>query len=691
MKSFTHVSSIPIKSDSNVILNDNNIYFSSHNNFYNPSHLISVNEPILSFSISSHIFLLTENMLYQVNRNGKIITEMKMIKKSELIKSNENYIIIFKYNSFDIFYIPKKFSIVMYKLKNRIVINSKVKTCYFYNDYIICSFFDNSVRIYNIENGNEELLGSFLERIIECFMNKDKIIIICENTIILFDYKLSNDENKIFEETTMIKKINLEKIKNCCYDLKTDIYFIAQENDNGKHSIVMFQNNQINTTITDEFDEIKNIFAENNIIAIKTENQIFSYDYKNLAIQNVHHLSNIHCFNYFQNLFFLGCDNSIKIYKEDKFLRNYDLDVKSKIIFIHGARNIILTISSLGTIRLYDSQNFYCFKTFDIPFNIQCSDVNEDISLIFLANTSIFIYDMKRGKCIDELKGHSGPIIKIRNKGNYLFSLGMDNKIRKQNIFDTKKEGKELENNEERMIIDFAISKNLYVLNNKELIIYDTNFNFLNIVSLKTKSNVNYEKFCIQDDKFAFIYGKIKHYKDDKYKNYIFIYNIEHGYKIQEIEVEKTIKMEIVNDNLIIQTENNFNIYNQNKINFEPIDLEIECDEAYAYKLLQENNTYAALLCTLKLNEFILIKNIISKIPKENIQEIVKHLPKKYIPSLRDHLNKIRDFEIEWIKNIIFYHTNVGKQLEINDETKEAMQYAKMNYLILLNLAKRNK
>lgn len=679
MNDFTITSSISTNISTEHIFKNGILFFTSNNSLYNPSLFFSATLPIKSFDVENYIFILTEKELLQVDRFGRVLTTLKMAKRCRMVKCHDNNLFLFKNNCIEIFQVPNSYSNVTYKLLKRLFIDKMVINCSFHQNLMIVSYENNTVCLFNLSEGKEMIIGTYIEIIINIFINDNRIYIVCANSIIVYSYliDLYQDEfiNKKIEE-----KIVMKSIIYASHDKKSDFIYVAYREDD--IDFIKYYGNNINEIIDQKFLSLKSFTVENKTLAIKTNTEILCFNYCTKVWENSIHISDILCYNRSRDLIFIAASKSIKIYKNDKLLKKHGLDIESKITFIHGTKNMICTISSLGTVRLYDTTQFYCFKYFDLPLNVFASEVNEDMSLLFLANTSIFVYDLKKGKQVDEIKGHAGPITKLIYQNGYIYSLGLDNSIRKQYIFDLEKPGQELENVSNKSVIDFTINNHIYVLFDNEICIYNNQFDFFKTFYIKDKRKIIFEKIAIVNECFAVIYGKHKNYRD-KLINLVQIYNIAYNIKIQEFECDAIDSLKTYNSQFILQSSSFMNFFDQKLKKFDPVELEIDCNPDKINKYLSEGNLHNALIHALKLQDNVIIERVIHKIPSEQIQEVTKLIPKRFVELLCNQIRKIKDIDVKWIKNLCFYHTSIEKRMQINQKQQNLYKVMQENRYIL--------
>lgn len=835
MKNFTLIDSIPGRSESQIHLTNQNLYFVSHNTLYNPRHVYNFESKILSYSVSSFIFVQTYDCITQLNKNGRVLSKLRIKKKVELFKTNNNFIYIFYTNVLDIFCVPYEYQRLMYNLKKRIILDSAVKCASIFDDLILISDEDNRVYILDYEKDEKYVLGSFVERIIDVYLVNDEITIVTCNSVYFYricdeiledlsesvtedeisdkedtktakkSYKryfdqeksletkengfnnkkhkkqivIANDEGASMKKLRfqLVKKIKLEHIAASCFDGKC--FYIAFMNDSCKMSISQITNKELSTDVENEYNEIFEISVCDDRIAMKGETEIRVLDKKTYTVLQKHVIDDIYTYAYYKNFYFTADKHGLRILndklnlvKEHEFTRQEHKAAKMKSIAKSEAistearnsdaidtepaqltnrkfyksttritntfakNNILLTISSLSTVKMYDYNNFYCFKSFQIPFNVICSETNDDCSLLFLANIQIYIYDTKRGKCIDELNYHSGSVIKMKCYDHFLYSLGVDNLLIKQDIYDTKKAHFVCENECNKTIVDFCIEKNVYLLKNNEVTIFDKELNLLKILSLKDDKKIVYERICVLNDSFVFCYGKCKerisekeannlilenkiknqqksrnrYYekkdyiyeptktmpnvtegkKDAKYteKYYINVFSLEHASKVQEITLNEPVEsMEIADNKLIIKNSNGIDFYLQVSHRFEPVELEIEATVDKVQEFIADKKYLYALVCAIKLNAQETIRNVLRQIDQEEIKMIVQNFPSKYVPKLREFLDGTENEN--WVKYIIFYHTKNGGSLNVNN-IKRINNHAKINFYMLEAMKKRS-
>ncbi|KAM0687332.1 U3 snoRNP protein [Conglomerata obtusa] len=787
MKQFTQTSSIPSSSSLPPTLTPDHTFYTSHNTIYNPSHLTALPSPILSYTISTYIFAHTQDRLYQLSQSGRIISKLKLHKKTAFIKCDTVFIYLFHTNYIEVFHVPDRYRRVMYRLRARVYVDAGVTCAAVKNGLVVVGNVNNGVVVYDLDGGRE-VIGSFIDKVVDVWMFDNIICVVCSETIYFYEIELINNtnktsfeneddnykvsckngtinntgnnqlnfndindegtqnnteikndegkqnnaeiksenciktdnelnsiknvnnniineqinnryiednhctninknyskknnessedfENQIYKSKKIMKKIAIKNI-NCSF-YANDSLFVAHENENKKFVITLIHNFEVVKVLDYEFDTIKSLSVCQTQIAVQTQNNIVIYNYIDNVVEKTYINDKILSFNMYKNFYFTATETSLQIYKDFKMLQEHKLSTASRILHIHANKSLMLTVSSLGTAKIYDIQNFYCFKTFDIPFNIQCIETNEDMSLIFVANTIIYVFDMKRGRCIDEIQGHTGPIFKMINNDQYIYSLGMDSKLRRQDVYDIKKAGIEIEENNNKTILDFHINKYVYILTQSEITVYDKKLLFNKSVSIKdTERNITYEKICVMSDALAFVYGHIKE------RHFIYIFSIEHGIKIQEIQTIKINEMKIENNNLVLKNEEEFMIYSQKNVSFSPVDLEIDCTEERVDYFMEDKNYFMALVCAVKLNVKEIIDYVLLNIETNEIENVVRSFPIKYINKLRESVSD-NNLSHKWIKYIIFYHTKIGMGIDVSRKNKESFNFGKMNMYIL--------
>lgn len=403
--SFILKSAIPTYSESNCIINNGDIYFSSHTNVYRTSKntislYTNVEGTILNMAINSNnIFICTRDRLY-MNYGEIIIGSLK--RSATAIDASESFFAIGHNNVLEVWDIPCSYKFTLFNIRARITGHSRPITVIKIIDdiYILTASDDNTVRLFNIKTRRALVILKTQQRIINMhIIDKSKKIAIItteRGNITEFSYEntIANDISNTTDNTnynrvsSIIKSIDLENniICSATYNNflvisianKNDIKDKKVETDHFHFNEAELQLNNLNNT--DSITRPLNKSANNTAIINKSTVIIYK-DLDEIYRAAVEH--KIDAISFYKNNISFRTRDFVGVFNftNENYIIKVDLP---KIINMNSTNNLIAASCSDRRVRIY-SGNSIKAVLFD-------SNSSGDILDSFICNNSCICF-----------------------------------------------------------------------------------------------------------------------------------------------------------------------------------------------------------------------------------------------------------------------------------------------------------
>ncbi|KAK6089216.1 hypothetical protein P3W45_001790 [Vairimorpha bombi] len=652
---------VPTESKSRGIFYDNrDIYFASNTYVYKVTEGQYSICGILQSSVRQ--IIPRNNILYAVTEDSLVLIHNK--KNIASLRCNcisfslsDKFIVLGNGTTLEIWYLPKEYKFGMFDLNTKIEQHNDEITCtYIAEERIYSGSKDCSVKYYDLVLKKTERFINTKSYPIKILRIKEHLVVVCEDGQIYYVNENNKKiENKIFKNTKISSADQFGDLICVC----------IQENNKSLVEIISSGETIYGVESHNLIDEI----SFNNLkVAMKSDKYVGLYNFEIDTFLFNLDLPKISCIDTTNELLGVGCaDKKIRIYDDKRILN----------IFLTGS---VLSISINGYISIFDMKNGTCFRSFNIPVKISATAVCDDGMLMFIADYETYkirVIDLQRSREIDSLEGHESPVKHMVYSENHLFTLSVDNELKKWNVFKSDCVSADLE----KTATDFVVrNKKIYVSLLTEILIYDFNLEYESSLFLREKKAVEHFDLSF-DGKLIFLGGEsnkisimemdsnnieqtIKVSRNKKWKNYkdiIFKNQKKSCDKSDVIEVLDIIHSRNQHKVVFLSREGVF-IYEKSTSKYLPLCLDIETTSEAISGYLESKKYLNALIASLKIKEISLIKNILDIVPEDQIEFIVKYIPENMVEDFRKYLiNLISDrYRIQnlfrWMRYLIYYH-----------------------------------
>ncbi|KAK6089159.1 hypothetical protein P3W45_001858 [Vairimorpha bombi] len=616
---------VPTESKSRGIFYDNrDIYFASNTYVYKVTEGQYSICGILQSSVRQ--IIPRNNILYAVTEDSLVLIHNK--KNIASLRCNcisfslsDKFIVLGNGTTLEIWYLPKEYKFGMFDLNTKIEQHNDEITCtYIAEERIYSGSKDCSVKYYDLVLKKTERFINTKSYPIKILRIKEHLVVVCEDGQIYYVNENNKKiENKIFKNTKISSADQFGDLICVC----------IQENNKSLVEIISSGETIYGVESHNLIDEI----SFNNLkVAMKSDKYVGLYNFEIDTFLFNLDLPKISCIDTTNELLGVGCaDKKIRIYDDKRILSTF-----------------------------FDEKNTHPFyKIFFL------TAVCDDGMLMFIADYETYkirVIDLQRSREIDSLEGHESPVKHMVYSENHLFTLSVDNELKKWNVFKSDCVSADLE----KTATDFVVrNKKIYVSLLTEILIYDFNLEYESsfdgkLIFLGGESN----KISIMEMDSNNIEQTIKVSRNKKWKNYkdiIFKNQKKSCDKSDVIEVLDIIHSRNQHKVVFLSREGVF-IYEKSTSKYLPLCLDIETTSEAISGYLESKKYLNALIASLKIKEISLIKNILDIVPEDQIEFIVKYIPENMVEDFRKYLiNLISDrYRIQnlfrWMRYLIYYH-----------------------------------
>ncbi|TBU08649.1 hypothetical protein CWI36_0112p0040 [Hamiltosporidium magnivora] len=462
------------------------------------------------------------------------------------------------------------------------------------------------------------------------------------------NYNLRNKENRKvgISETLCIGK----DVLDCSY-LNGSLYISGKTKE--EYFLVQIDDEFLEKKLETEYFEI---YKLENFICLKGTSDLYFTGIKEFKLD----FPDICSLDIYRNYVIVGSsDNKVRLYTNFKQLGQLEV---SGCFGVHAAEKVIISVSLNGKVDALDYKLFK-FRSFDLETKISKSAINEDGSILFLAEYETFnilVVDIKRSKIIETLSVHQGPITCMKFSNNFLFSLSLDNLLVQWNVFQGTYNSLEILG-----ASNFCINNRLIAVSkHNEIQILDLQMNILKSIDFKE----NIEDISFSIDNSLILVRTNEFLRILHYKTHVCIQSI----KLVIPDNTIPILLHYFDKKSFVLALNDIKIYEIKSFEINPIELEIDTTFENLQKYLNDKNYFSSLSISLKMNNFELIQNILKTIPQKEVENIVKLLPRNLVIILRKNIKKIVKTDpficLEWLKNCVVYHKGTcleGSEVDI--------------------------
>lgn len=726
MVKYSFKTAIPTKSTSKGLVFDKDIHFSSNTYIYKYNQNIysvvaTLPGYIKKFAVLDEKFYTLTDEHLSISYNGRNIATMK--KDGDCILVTEDYIITNDNNELEIWLNPKEFKMNMFEL---FLSNSehtgRISAMLLYQDIIFTGSSDHTIRAFDLNSKRSRKIQTVKSKPVGIHAVDDLIIITCLEGQI---YKLKkNDEG--FE---LVKREQKEGLI-ACSSLSKEIWSISIFKED-KSMIEVFKDDTVIYSLEIE-NRVEELALKDNFLAVKCEDFVGLYNLKSDSFLLELVMPTIVDFDINKEYIAAGCsDKKIRLYDDNRIINTLRDDKSTHPIYkIFFLKNSILSLAIDGHISLFDIKNGTCFRSFKIPVKISSAEVCSDGILLFLGDydtCSIRVVDLQRSKEIDNLEGHEAAIKHLVYNKGFLYSLSLDNELRKWDYLKNESQSLMLE----KMPISMAVEYSKIVVTFlEEVITYGLDLEYLYSFDYSVKSRKRNElymhnkgaehvelalggnqvllggefnKLYICDISNGEIIQQMQISHNKTWENYDDRFYKEKKMNFDKTKVVETLKIKHSPDQykFYVQSREGIVIFGKNNSLFSPLDLDVETTPDGVKKYIEASDFLKALLGALRIGDYDLIQFVVHSIPEDKVEFTVKYLPPNLVLVLRESMLKIiqeehkKDLVYLWLRHILFYHAT-SQALSTGLETfkkkgEEIYKVGLENLFLMKSLIKRRK
>lgn len=718
---------IPTESEAKGLYYDGDVYFSANNHLFKATKgrytkICDVGGTIMDFSISEKLFIVTEERMY-MNNGNKMLGSLK--RRFSCISVKKDLIAVGLSNVLEIWHIPKEFKLPLFDQHSRNLGHFlDITSVRFMDDNtVVTTSRDCTVRLFDIQAHRSIRICSTMSVPIAAYFideEKKELVVVCEDGALLYF--------TIEGESISSKGIIHLNSKVLATSYHLGFVAISLDRESGENMLI-YNGQEIVHCATVEH-KILSMHLYGDTIAVKGPKFVGIYDLTiNLFVFELD-LPRIISMDVKKEMIAVGCaDKKVRIYDERRCIHTFsDPNIAHAIFNVHILQNSVLCLCLDGRVSIWDIKNGVCYRSFQIPVRISASEISDDNLLLFIAdfnNYSIRVVDLQRGKEIDTLKGHDGPVFKMKWDGDSLYTLSYDNTIRRWNVYSQTVEELQIK----KMATGFSVrNRKLCVSTVNEITIYDPDFNYEREIKVTLKARKRNEIFISEkpvesldftfDNRFMVSGGEANTIKvisvdtgdvvqtlrvsDNKewenYKEVLGKESFKPFDKTKIIEVLKIVHSSSQREFYIL-TREGVSIYEPSFIKFMPLHLDVSLTPESTRRYLDTGEYLKAAIGSLKINEYEIVKEVVVSCPIEKIEGVVKHLDMELVRNLRPVISRMLDnsmhhlIAIRWLKFIVFYFGSSEMQGTDLHKLKKniglTLKMGRLNKSMLLNIIKK--
>ncbi|ADM11465.1 WD40 domain-containing periodic tryptophan protein 2-like protein [Encephalitozoon intestinalis ATCC 50506] len=724
MREYRLKSVIPTESESRGLYYDGEVYFSSNNHLFKASRgrytkICDVGGTIIDFSISEKFFIVTEERMYMNNEN-RMVGSLK--RRFSCMAINKNLMAAGYSNVLEIWNVPKEFKLPLFDLHSRHLGHFlEITSVKFLSDNLVLTTSrDCTVRIFDIlENKSSRLCNTMSVPIAAYTMggeNKELIVICEDGTLLYFE---------IDGENIISKGIVHHNSKVLASSSSLGFVAISLDKESGENLLIYNGQEMVYSASVEH--KILSIYLHEDSIAVKGPKFVGIYSLSlNLFVFELD-LPRIMTMDVKKDMIAVGCsDKKVRIYDGERCIHTFfDSNATHAVFGVHILQNSVLCLYLDGKVSIWDIKNGICYRSFEIPVRISASEVSDDNLLLFIAdfnNYSVRVIDLQRGKEIDTLQGHEGPIFRMKWDGDSLYTLSYDNTIKKWNVY--SQTVTELQSR--KMATGFSVRNGkLCVATVDELSIYDSGFNYERGIKVSLKARKRNEIFISEkpvesldftfDNRFIISGGEantmqmistetgdvaqVLRVSDNReWENYKEVLGKESSKSFDKTKIIEVLKImhSSTQREFYVLTREGVSIYEPSLVKFIPLRLDVSLTPESIKEYLDHGEYLKAAIGSLKINEYEIVKEVLLSCPYNRIEGVVKHLDAVLAENLRLVVSKMLDSPIhhstaiKWLKSIVFYFGSSktqGTELhKLRREIDLTLKIGKLNKSMLLNI-----
>lgn len=398
-----------------------------------------------------------------------------------------------------------------------------------------------------------------------------------------------------------------------------------------------------------------------------------------------------------RNLVIASCsDRHVRVYSNYLSISDlFDKNSVGDILDAYATDNSCIAVYRTGYISLFNMNQGCCYRSFsasepDLVDEYSFSCINTEGDVLFLAKGArIYVVDLKRSKLIDEIKADA-PLVALKFWRNYLYFADLASQISKVNPFTGATSCIKLEHVPTSLSI---FSSSIAVSIGREIIIYDLDLNFEGSLSISLEGRNREELYskpkaveALGLNSSLIVCGgranqiklvswnaasENKPWNNDviqvlqlsrhaDWENYKARLGKERDSGFKKQNFVEARRIEAVDGRFFVLSREGVQVFEPDVGLFNPIEFSTTTSPEFIEECLGQDKYAKALVASLQLGEFELIKRVIYSV--KTPREVIRLVPRRYVRALLENLMCVlrTDFSnlnlIEMVKWIAIEH-----------------------------------
>lgn len=536
MCEYIHKTTIPTESETNCLVFDDALYFSSHTNVYKVDRSVfsiftSVEGTVRCCAVNgNNMFLCTDDRVY-MNYRENTIGSLRL--SASAIDANDRVFAVGVNNALEIWEIPREYRFTLFRKQSRSLGHHRpiVAIKIIDGDRVLTASEDNTVRLFNIKEGKSAIVAKTRDAIrgIHLFDGETAAVSSSDGMITFFGLADTSEkqapvENRIVRQINagnricsasshgdllaVVVEIPAETVEKIAaedhFHFKAEPSLVKTEDEarnkvdvdiiKAPHkrpepsSVLVVYKGEEEIYRAEIGHRVSNICLFRQCLAIRSPTFVGILNIQTEKFTFSMDLPRITNFNTNGELIAATCaDRKVRIYSNHS-CRAILFDPKSRgdILATFLSQNSCLATYRSGYVSVFNVADSNCYRSFTINGDGLATDfkhaaITDDGCVLFFASDStMFVVDVQRSKLIDELKLKS-PLVGMAFHRDYLYFLDFQNEMTRFNFFNGKSTTLQLE----VAAVGFGIRNNTLIVSTASgLVCHDLDFNYLNSISL---------------------------------------------------------------------------------------------------------------------------------------------------------------------------------------------------------------
>lgn len=718
---------IPTESEARGLHYDGDVYFASSNHLFRASKgryakICDVGGTIVDFRICEKLFIVTGERMYMNNEN-RMVGSLK--RQFSCIQINKNLIAAACSNALEIWCIPTEFKFTLFSRHSRSLGHFlDITSVRFVDDNrVLTTSKDCTVRMFDIRTNTSTRICSTIGIPLAAYVldsETKELVVVCEDGALLhFGLEGSDVTPK------GIIYLNSRILASSCH---SGFLAISVDNAEGDNLFVYRGQEPVHCAFVSHRIVDMALFGDS--IAVKGPGFVGIYSLVVNLFTFELDLPKIMSMDVKKGVVAVGCsDKKVRIYDDQRCLHTFlDPNITHAVFSVHILQNSVLCLSSDGRVSVWDMKNGVCYRSFQVPVRVSASEVSDDGLLLFIADFihyTVRVVDLQRGKEIDALNGHDGPVFRMGWDGDSLYTLSYDKTVRKWNVY--SQTASELQVGKTATGLSVRNNK-LCVATVGGLTIYDSDFNYEREIKVSLKARKRNEIFISEkpvesldftfDNRFIISGGEANTMKmistetgdvvqmlrvseNKEWENYKEMLGKESSKPFDKTKIIEALKI-VHSDThraFYVLTREGVGIYEPSLVKFIPVHLDVSLTPESIRSYMSKEEYLKATIGSLKINEYELIKEVVLSCPPNKVEGVVKHLDAGLVDGLRQAVSRMLDnsmyhlLAIRWLGFVVLYFGSSktqGSELHnLKRNIDSTLRMGRLNRSMLLNVIRK--